>query len=107
MKSSAIKVGNRIYSIVGLDDELFDIVLAQHRVYDNGIKSFIDYDEQMVIVRNRLQPDHQQELIIHELIHACIEDSGVEQDEKFVAVLAPRLSSLLSSGLEKVLLDLR
>lgn len=103
MKETHVKVGNRRYNVRSLDDETFDTTLANYGVYDESVKSFIHYDEQLIVIRDRLSAEHKQELIIHELIHACIEDTGTEQSEEFVSVLAPRLSALMSAGLHKVI----
>jgi Zn-dependent peptidase ImmA (M78 family) len=109
MRSSAIKVGARTYAIACLEDEEFELLLAQKGIHNESIKSFIDYDEQLIVLRNRLHPEHIRELILHELIHACLEDSGVTQDEiveQFVSVLAPRLNDLLINKLENVISEL-
>jgi hypothetical protein len=98
MKSSAIKVGNRVYSIASVDDATFDLVLSQKGVQDPEIKSFIDYDDQLILVRDRLQSDHKKELLLHELLHSCMEDSGMVQDEfveNFIKVLSPRLIGIV------------
>lgn len=106
MKLENIFVGNRNYQIFSLNDEDFDSILFKKNLHNSEIKSFIDYDEQVICVRNKLKIDHRQELILHELLHACAEDSGFDQDEKFelfIRSFAPRLSSLLSSGLQNVI----
>jgi hypothetical protein len=108
MKSKNIKVGNRKYTILLLTDEDFDQTLSKKGVDDVDIKSFIDYDDQIICVRSRLKQDHRQELILHELLHACAEDAGLKQDEKFeefVLSFSPRLSVLISSGLQDILID--
>lgn len=110
MRSTAIKVGNRTYSIALLNDVEFDSALSCYGLCDEDVKSFIDYDDQIIVVREKLREDHRQELVLHELIHACINDVGLKQDEhveQFVSVLAPRLSCLLSSNLSDVLLELK
>lgn len=98
MKSSAIKIGNRTYSIASIDDESFDLFLAQRGVIDDQIKSLVDYDDQLILVREKLQKDHKKELILHEILHSCIEDAGVQQDENienFIRILSPRLVCLI------------
>lgn len=106
-QSSAIKVGARMYAVACLDDDDFDVLLDQHGVIDDDVKSFIDYDEQLIAVRQRLQLDHRHELIIHELIHAAAADAGMSQDDRseaVIAALAPRLNAMLT-GLITVLRD--
>lgn len=106
MKSATINVGNRLYTILMIDDEDFDFILSKKGIVDDSIKSFIDYDDQLICVRKCLKPDHCQELILHELLHACADDAGICQDELFeifVRSFAPRLSSLFSSGLKDVI----
>ena len=103
-------MGARTYAIACLTDEDFDLILAQRAVHDGDIKSFIDYDEQLIVVRSRLQPDHRRELIVHELIHAAAADAGLQQNditEGLIAALAPRLSVMLVDGLNDVLDELR
>jgi Zn-dependent peptidase ImmA (M78 family) len=102
MLSTSIKVGNRLYAVASLRDDVFDLILSQRNVHDLDVKSFVDYDDQVIIVRDRLTAAHKQELILHELVHACLYDSGIVNDEhaeQFVSALAPRLSCLFSEGL--------
>lgn len=101
-----IEIGCRKYFITFLNDEDFDLYLSQKNVYDVSVKSFIDYDEQLIGVRDKLKNDHKQELIVHELLHACAEDAGMDQDEnfeKFVRSFSPRLTCLLKNGLNDIL----
>ena len=97
-----IKVGNRQYQIASLDEKEFKSKLEALEVSPSDIrqaKSFIDYDDQVICVRKSLKADHKQELVLHELLHACLEDAGVEQSdatETFIRVLSPRLSALMS-----------
>lgn len=96
-KLKTIKVGSRTYVISLVDDNEFKSILGKQGIDDIDIKSFIDYDSQSIFVRNRLVNDHKRELILHELIHACIEDAGVNDEniEKFVSILSPRLIQLV------------
>lgn len=106
MQSSAIRVGARTYAVASLSDDDFDVLLAQKGVHDDDVKSFIDYDEQLVAVRERLRLDHRRELVVHELCHAAAADAGIKQDERseeIIAMLAPRLNSMLANGLAAVL----
>lgn len=107
MKSHDILVGNRTYSVVVLDRESFFQALSKLGV-DDGVKSFIDYDVQTIVLRGDLQKDHLRELVVHELLHACLEDAGFDQDdvsERLIKVLSPRLSTLLSNNSLSDLLD--
>jgi hypothetical protein len=102
MQSNDIKVGSKCYSVYAVDDETFDLILAQKSIYDSEIKSFIEYDDQLIIVRARLSPEHRHELVLHELLHACLEDAGIQQTddhETFIKILSPRINSLIDSGL--------
>lgn len=100
--SRHIKVGNRTYQILSLTGREFDKKLETLGVGSDDIsqaKSFIDYDDQMICVRSALKADHKQELVLHELLHACLEDAGLEQSdatETFIRALSPRLSSLMT-----------
>ena len=109
MRSNTIKVGARTYTLICLEDKEFELLLEQRGVHNESIKSFIDYDEQLIALRQKLRPEHIRELILHELIHACLEDSGVTQNEEaeqFVSVLAPRLNDLMSNKLNDVINEL-
>lgn len=108
MKSRDILVGSRTYSIVALDRESFSQVLSKLDVEDDSVKSFVDYDTQTIVLRGDLKSDHLRELVVHELLHACLEDAGFEQDdasEKLIRVLSPRLSCLLSNNVLSDTLD--
>jgi Zn-dependent peptidase ImmA (M78 family) len=95
-------VGNRQYQIASLDEKEFNSKLETLEVSHADIrqaKSFIDYDEQIICIRKSLKSDHKQELVLHELLHACLEDAGLDQSdttETFIRVLSPRLSALMS-----------
>ena len=89
--------------MIELDDCQFDDMLAQRGVIDADVKSFIDYDDQLIVVRNRLQSDHKRELLLHEVLHACIADSGTLDDhEHFASLLAPRLIQLIDTLSESI-----
>lgn len=98
MQSSCIKIGSRTYSVASIDDQSFDLVLQQRNIDDTEIKSFVDYDDQVVLVRERLHDDHKRELILHELLHVCFQDSGVDDQslENFIAILSPRLVQIVN-----------
>lgn len=106
-KSATVIVGARSYDIAVLDYEAFTHELASRSVTNEFIKSFIDYDDQLVVVNDSLKSDHKRELIIHELLHACLEDSGAEINDKIseqlIRALSPRLNQLLSAGLIETL----
>lgn len=97
MITSTVTVGSRIYVVRSLTDDVFDTLLNERGISDtSSIKSFIDYDDQLIAVRDRLQYDHKRELILHEILHACLEDTGTqEHHEKLVSLLAPRLVQLV------------
>lgn len=75
----------------------------------SSVKSVVSYDDDVILVRKRLTREHKRELVLHELIHACLEDSGVidqlPEAESFVKVLAPRLIQLLDQSLPTLLDD--
>jgi len=98
MQSSAIKIGSRTFAIASLDDETFEQILSRHSSETCSIKSFIDYDDQLICVREKLKSDHKRELILHEILHACIDDSGSNiDDEQFISILAPRLVQIINN----------
>lgn len=108
MQSSAIKIGSRVWSIAILDLPAFQHLLGKKNIFDDEIKSFADYDEQLIVVRADLEQNHCRELVLHELIHACLDDAGVQTGdyEKFVSALAPRLNNLMDQNLFDVLVEL-
>lgn len=101
MRLSTIKIGNKSYSIGIVDVETFNVYLSQKNIFDNDVKSFIDYDEQIILIKNSYSKEYIHELLIHELLHACFTDSGFEQDEmaeKLISVLSPRIACLLADN---------
>lgn len=110
MQSTSIKIGSRTYSIGVIDNESFDIFLQQkHQIADSSIKSLVDYDDEVILVRDSYSTKMKRELILHEILHACLEDSMFSQDERseeFISVLTPRLSSLICGQLECVFDDI-
>lgn len=102
------KIGARAYDIAIVDDVDFFCELEKRGCNDTDVKSFIDYDDQLIFVRQSLKSDHVRELILHELLHACVEDSGVNAHENnahevFVSAVAPRLNHLLTKKFISVL----
>lgn len=110
-KTKSIKVGSRKYEIIFADDELFFSTLSKKNENDfDDAKSYIDYDDQVIFIRSCLKSDFKRELLIHELLHACIEDSGIAtQDEiceMLIRILSPRLNQLLTENLATLLKDI-
>lgn len=101
MCNKQIKVGARQYEVFYFDNLEFNALLLKLGASEDEIikaRSFIDYDSQHIVIRNQLRDDHKKELLIHELLHACLEDAGVTQDfeaEKFISAISPRLNQLL------------
>lgn len=101
MQSKTIKVGNRRYSVAVVDIETFNLYLHQKNIFDADVKSFVDYDEQIILIKDSLSTELKQELLIHEILHACLADSGIMMDdeaEKFVTMISPRVSALISDN---------
>jgi Zn-dependent peptidase ImmA (M78 family) len=104
-----IQIGNREFAIVQTDDEVFDHYLLKAGVELNDlrdIKSFVDYDENMILIRKRLDENHKRELLIHELLHASLEVQCIPQDEsteKFITMISPRVYELFKNGLSEIL----
>lgn len=109
MQSSSIRVGARLYTVVLLNDARFDASLnAKWIDSPSTAASYIDYDAQEIVIRSKMKPDHIRELLLHELMHAMLEDTGANcqvECEKFVSVLAPRMNQLMSDGLPSLLDD--
>lgn len=95
MQCTNIKIGAKTYSIGIISNEDFDLQLSQYSVNDETIKSFIDYDNQIILIREGFSIEYTRELILHEMIHAFLADVGIETDEKveqFVSILSPRMN---------------
>lgn len=98
MKLNQIKIGALIYEIVEVEDTEFDHALAKLGILDPNIKSFVNYDQQVIMLRSSISRRRKDELIIHELLHAMLEDAGfiqTEESEKVISSLAPRLNEVL------------
>ena len=96
MNSSIINIGAKRYSVASLSDDDFNFLLAKKSICDDDIKAFIDYDDQYIVVRDRLSKEHKRELILHEILHALLEDAGIEQcaeTERLIQTIAPRINS--------------
>lgn len=110
MLSSSIKIGSRLYSVGIIDDESLDVFLSQkYQTEDVEIKSLIDYDDQIILVKNSLGALRKEELVVHEILHACLEDSGYDQSEaseNIITCMAPRLASIIRSQLPALLHDI-
>ena len=110
-KTKSINIGSRKYEIILADDELFFSFLSKKNQSDfEEAKSFVDYDDQVIFIRDALKSDFKRELLIHELMHACLEDSGIilqdEVCEAFIKAISPRLNGLLSNNLVNLLKDI-
>jgi hypothetical protein len=68
------------------------------------IRSFVSYEESLIVLRPGFSTDTIRERILHESLHACIEDSGLLDDldqlavEKIICALSPRLMSFVQSN---------
>jgi hypothetical protein len=62
-------------------------------------------------IRTDMNPDFEQHVFLHELLHACVSESGLshEMEETFVGVIAPRLLEVLrdNPGVVRYLLSRR
>lgn len=93
MNRKLVKVGAKNYSITCVDSKESPIFSKEDK-----IDGYIDYGECLIsIKRDSLDPVFQQETLIHELLHALFYDSGMDEfnNDKIIAVLAPRLMDLL------------
>lgn len=106
-KIDSIKVGARKYDIALVEQDSFLHELSSRGVTNDSVKSFIDYDDQLIVINDSLKEDHKRELLIHELLHACLEDTGSDIDpeiaEKLIACMSPRLNQLLDGQLIQIL----
>lgn len=103
-----IKIGSRVYSVKVCESHGdFEHMLHERGENDvTSIKSFVSYDESLIVVRPGMSSDVQNERVVHELLHAAIENSGLlnvdEQSqpfiEKIVSALTPRLMSLVKDN---------
>lgn len=100
-----LKIGSKKYSVrISFSHADFERELAERGCDDvRTARSFVSYEESLIVVRPGMSHDVQRERIVHEAIHAAVEDSGlIEHDEEntrsietVVSALAPRLVSLV------------
>lgn len=87
-----VKVGPHVYS-----------VLRKSGIGYNGECSF---DTLQIVVKTRLRRSKAQEILVHEILHACTHPSlnGSEkmQDEEFVDGVAPTLLQVLQDNPELI-----
>jgi len=95
-----VQIGAKHYSIVECDSDHFELLLEELGANNHEARSFIAYDQQLIVVRSELHQDTKKEYIIHELLHAMLDDAGLSEDvevEHFVKALAPRLTIFLTT----------
>ena len=99
IKIRDVRVGQKDYSIIELQDDNFSEFLSSIGEISNvalNAKAFIVYDQQIICVRAGLHPQTRDESIVHEIMHAMLEESGHSETidaEKFISILAPQLMS--------------
>lgn len=99
------KVGAKDYSVLELEENDFIHYLSSCNISDDeisSVKSFIDYDYQKIIIRKNLPEQFKSELLIHELLHAFLDDSGIsdqtETEEKLIKLLSPRINLFIKEN---------
>jgi Zn-dependent peptidase ImmA (M78 family) len=94
------KIGAKLYSIDEYSKIEFDNILQIFGSNNFDAKSFILYDQQIIGIRSELHENTKKEYLIHELLHAMLDDSGLSEDkevEQFIKVLAPRINAFIST----------
>jgi hypothetical protein len=95
------RVGARVYVVQILDKNEFVKQLLQSGVNEtdvHDVKSFINYDKSEICICDGFSDDHNEELVLHELLHALLDNAQFKQSdvsEEIIKLLAPRLHQFL------------
>lgn len=86
------KIGARVYGISIESPEINKVFQENDTAY-----GYIDYVSGKIKLRSDISKDFQTETLLHELLHAMLDNSGIEDInlDKITKVLAPRLHALL------------
>lgn len=100
MNNYPIKIGGKKYKL-SLTNHKTDEIFKDNEEANGYIK----YDLSEINIRSSNSSDVIKESIIHELLHALLDDSGVEDlnTEKLVKILTPRLNALLEDNPEFIM----
>ncbi len=100
-----IKIGARTYEIQKEDLDNFTDLPA-----DEEVQGYIDYYQSKIVINNNLSKDAEEEVVIHEILHAIIDRKNIEllarkSDikeivEHFVEYVTPRFHSFLKDNPE-------
>ena len=104
MLPSALRVGARTFSVaLRPSDPVLDA--------NPNVRSYIDHVAGSIVIRDEqgASSDALEELLLHEVMHALVKNSGLDQclregftEEFLVSALAPRLHALLRDNAEQL-----
>ena len=83
----------------------FEIKYTQEKVITNDYKGRILFDEQEIIINERLKPETQNLTLLHEIIHEIIDHSGIEKILKDKKISSEHIVELFSSHLFNVMVS--
>ena len=97
MNKYPIKIGGRIYTI-NLVDSVCDETFSTH---DNAY-GYVDYINSKITIKNEVSKNYQQENIIHEILHALLDNAGLPEEnlDKTIQILTPRIHAFLIDNIE-------
>ena len=85
---ASIRVGAHDYTVCAVDGKAFDVAA-------NGD---CDHDEVMIRIRKRMRRTKTQEILLHEVLHACLYPLDLKNEERFVEKMAPELLQVLKNN---------
>jgi Zn-dependent peptidase ImmA (M78 family) len=90
-----IKIGAKNYIINSVEtNEIFEI--------NPKANAYIDYENSSIFIK-KASDDFMQENLLHEILHALFENTGIDEEldvERIIKILAPRLHALCKDNPE-------
>jgi len=93
---SNIKIGGRVYSV---------IITNHNNILNENpdAQAYVNHQDREIVIRDVGNIEHKKEYMLHEILHALIDDTGVEFEqhktiETIVSVLTPRLMALFKDN---------
>lgn len=101
-----LKIGNRRYNIEKWSDEQIEELTGKD---PSEVCGFTDYYQSKIVINNNMAKDTKEEILVHEILHTLLDNSGIEEvsrqvkeganlSELIATILAPRLHSLIKDN---------